>query len=179
MPKLYKYKDTSYNNIYSLQEALVKENTFISSQCKDEQLKELGIEVEEVPEDLAALKQRKLRLIGAWTANKIVGGFTSSASGEPVTYDSDKDTQLTMQGIALNVNTPTFAEKYPQGCPVRGYAEGTKEKAVFFLTPEQVLTWCADLSIHIGSCKQAGWEKQTEVAAAISAEELDKVKLEG
>lgn len=178
MPKLYKYKDTTYNNIYGLQEALAKENTFISSQCKEEQLKELGVEVEEVPEDLAVLKQRKLQLVEMWTANKITGGFTSSASGEPVTYDSDKDTQLTMQGIALNVNTPTFAEKYPQGCPVRGYAEGEKEKTVFFLTPEQVLTWCADLSIHIGSCKQAGWEKQAEVATATSAEELDNIKLE-
>ena len=128
------------------------------------------------------LKTQKLQAIDQWTAAKITGGFTSSASGEPVRYDSDKDTQLTMQGIALNVHTAQFAEKYPDGCPVRGYqiVEGVAiagEKSVFMLTAEQVLAWCADLSIHIGTCKQEGWAKQAAVQAAASAEELDAIEL--
>jgi hypothetical protein len=123
------------------------------------------------------LKKEKLQKVDAWTAAKITGGFTSSASGEPVRYDSDKDTQLTMQGIALNVHTAQFAEKYPGGCPVRGYADGASVKAVYMLTAEQVLAWCADLSIHIGTCKQEGWAKQAAVQAATSAEELDAIIL--
>ena len=124
------------------------------------------------------LKEQKKAEIDAWTASKITGGFVSSASGEPVTYDSDKDTQLTMQGIALNVNTELFAEKYPTGCPVRGYARGAEEKTIYMLSAEQVMNWCADLSMHIGTCKQAGWAKQAEVQAATTKEELDAIALD-
>lgn len=137
------------------------------------------------------LKEQKLELVDAWIANKIVGGFDSSASGEPVRYDSDKDTQLTMQGIALNVDTPLFAEKYPQGCPMRGYAYKKEvneygkavvypenKKQVFMLTSEQVMQWCADLSMHIGTCKQQGWAKQAEVNACNTKEQLEAVILE-
>lgn len=127
---------------------------------------------------LDELKADKLAEVDAWTASKITGGFVSSASGEAVTYDSDKDTQLTMQGIALNVNTELFAAKYPTGCPVRGYPVGSETKQIYMLTPAQVMQWQADLSIHIGTCKQNGWEKQAEVAAAQSKEELDAIILE-
>lgn len=126
---------------------------------------------------LDELKMKKLKEVDKWTADKIVGGFTSSATGNPVKYDSDTDTQLTMQGIALNVNTALFAEKYPNGCPVRGYAEGASEKSVFWLNPEQVMRWQADLSIHIGTCKQQGWAKQAEVNAAENALDLEKIIL--
>lgn len=127
---------------------------------------------------LDELKVDKLAEIDAWTAAKITGGFVSNASGEAVTYDSDKDTQLTMQGIALNVNTELFAEKYPTGCPVRGYAQGAEEKTIYMLSAEQVMNWCAGLSMHIGTCKQAGWAKQAEVQAATTKEELDAISLE-
>lgn len=127
---------------------------------------------------LEELKAQKLKLVDAWTADKITGGFISSCSGEPVRYDSDKDTQLTMQGIALNVGSEQFAQKYPTGCPVRGYVDGADTKTVLFLTAEQVLEWCADLSMHIGACKQAGWLKQADVNAATTKDELDSIDLE-
>ena len=102
---------------------------------------------------LPAAKQAKLAEISQWTAANITGGFISSASGEPVRYDSDVDTQLTMQGIALNVNSEQFAEKYSIGCPVRGYKGEEKEKTIQYLSASQVLQWMADLSMHIGDCK--------------------------
>ena len=126
---------------------------------------------------LAVAKQQKLAEISQWTAANIMGGFISSASGKPVRYDSDVDTQLTMQGIALNVGTPLFVEKYPDGCPVRGVAEGKDSKAVYLLNPQQVMQWMADLSMHIGSCKQAGWAKQAEVNACNTVAEVDAIKL--
>lgn len=126
---------------------------------------------------LAVSKQAKLAEISQWTADNITGGFISSASGEPVRYDSDVDTQLTMQGIALNVGTPLFVEKYPDGCPVRGVAEGKDSKAAYLLNPQQVMQWMADLSMHIGSCKQAGWAKQAEVNACKTVAEVDAIKL--
>ena len=129
-------------------------------------------------EPLEYVKQRKLSEFSRWTAANITGGFVSSASGEPVRYDSDKETQLTMQGIALNVSTPLFAAKYPNGCPVRGVAEGAESKSVYWLKPEQVMQWMADLSMHIGTCKQAGWAKQAEVEACKTTEEVASVTLE-
>ena len=129
-------------------------------------------------EPLEYAKQRKLSEVSRWTASNITGGFVSSASGESVRYDSDKETQLTMQGIALNVETPLFAKKYPDGCPVRGIAEGKNSKEVFWLKPSQVMQWMADLSMHIGTCKQAGWAKQAEVEACKTTEEVAAVTLE-
>lgn len=124
------------------------------------------------------LKAQKLELVDAWTADKITGGFISQCTGSPVRYDSDKDTQLTMQGIALNVSTERFANEYPLGCPVRGYKEGETEKTVQYLNAAQVYTWCADLSSHIGACKQQGWIKQAQVEAALSKEDLDAIILD-
>lgn len=126
---------------------------------------------------LAFQKKLKLKEIDEWTESKITGGFVSEASGEKVTYDSDLETQITMQGIALNASTPLFAEKYPNGCPVRGVAEGAEGKSVYWLTPEQVMQWLADLSLHIGTCKQAGWAKQAEVEACKTVFEVDSVTM--
>ena len=124
------------------------------------------------------LKAQKLELVDAWTADKITGGFISECTGNPVRYDSDRDTQLTMQGIALNVSTERFANEYPLGCPVRGYKEGETEKTIQYLNAAQVYTWCADLSSHIGACKQQGWIKQAQVEAALSKEDLDAIILD-
>lgn len=124
------------------------------------------------------LKAQKLELVNAWTADKITGGFISQCTGNPVRYDSDRDTQLTMQGIALNVSTERFANEYPLGCPVRGYKEGETEKTIQYINAAQVYTWCADLSSHIGACKQQGWIKQAQVEAALSKEDLDAIILD-
>lgn len=129
------------------------------------------------------LKEKKLLEVDAWTEKKIVSGFESTATGDSVFYDSDKDTQLTMQGIALNVKTDLFASKYPNGCPVRGYDKIEEEKwstskTIHMLSPDQVLLWCADLSVHIGNCKQLGWAKQAEVEACTTEEELSNISWE-
>ena len=124
------------------------------------------------------LKAIKLSEIDAWTESKITGGFISECTGEIVRYDSDKDTQLTIQGIALNVSTERFKNEYPDGCPVRGYKDGETVKTIQYLNASQVYTWCADLSSHVGACKQQGWSKQAEVAAALSKEDLDAIILD-
>lgn len=126
---------------------------------------------------LEELKAIKLSEVDVWTESKITGGFISECTGEIVRYDSDKDTQLTMQCIALNVSTERFKNEYPDGCPVRGYKDGETVKTIQYLNASQVYTWCADLSSHVGACKQQGWSKQAEVAAALSKEDLDAIIL--
>lgn len=124
------------------------------------------------------LKAIKLSEIDAWTESKITSGFISECTGEIVRYDSDKDTQLTIQGIALNVSTERFKNEYPDGCPVRGYKDGETVKTIQYLNTAQVYRWCADLSSYVGACKQRGWSKQAEVAAALSKEDLDAIILD-
>ena len=146
-------------------------------------MKELGIlpdgATTTAPEQtLNEQKAVKLATVNAWTAAKITGGFTSDATGEAVTYDSDKDTQLTMQGIAATAGTDLFAQKYPDGVAVRGYAQGSSTKQVYTLTASQVQAWCADLSKHINDCKQAGWAKQDAVQAAENKEDLALITLD-
>ena len=141
-------------------------------------LLEKKAEREYIVPTLAELKEEKIAEVDAWTADKITGGFISECTGEIVRYDSDKDTQITMQGIALNVSTERFKNEYPDGCPVRGYKEGETVKTIQYLNASQVYTWCADLSSHVGACKQQGWSKQAEVAAALSKEELDAIILD-
>ena len=113
---------------------------------------------------LDELKTTKLAEVDTWTASKITGGFISGG----VRYDSDMETQTTMQGIALNVSTERFTTDYPHGIPVRGYDEGATEKTIHYLTAEEVLMFCADLSEHIGRCKLDGWTMQQAVLEATS-----------
>lgn len=127
---------------------------------------------------LDELKTAKLKEVDSWTASKITNGFTSTCSGETAKYDSDLDTQITMQGIALNVNTERFSTDYPHGCPVRGYLEGETEKTVQYLNAKGVLKFCADLSEHIGKCKLDGWTMQNAVNEATTKEELDAIILD-
>ena len=112
---------------------------------------------------LEIAKTKKLDEIDAWTAAHITGGFTSDCTGVAVKYDNDKDTQITMQGIALNATN--IADEYPNGIPVHGYVGTDTLKSVQYLTGAQLLQWCADLSLHIGQCKQIGWDLQTAVNA--------------
>lgn len=123
---------------------------------------------------LENLKATKLAQIDTWTASKITGGFISNG----VRYDSDMDTQTTMQGIALNVNTERFTKDYPNGIPVRGYDEDSTEKTIHYLTAEEVLMFCADLSEHIGRCKLDGWTMQQAVLEATTKEELEAIILD-
>lgn len=127
---------------------------------------------------LDELKSVKIAEVNSWTEKKITGGFTSEATGSPVRFDSDEETQLTLQGIALNASVAPMSEEYSSGIPVRGYAEGSDEKQVFYLAAPELMRLLADLSIHIMTCKQAGWEKQEEVQAAQTREELDSIVLE-
>lgn len=126
------------------------------------------------------LKSAKLDQVNAWTAAKITGGFISSCTGSPVTYDSDKDTQLTVSSDlnTINLSPEKFAEKFPMGYPIRGYSAGSREKSIYYLTVPQLIQWNVDLSLHRGNCKQQGWIKQAEVNAATTKDELDSIDVE-
>lgn len=132
-----------------------------------------------LPETLAEAKARKLKEIETWTEGKITSGFYSEATGFRVFYDSDVPTQITMQGVAVNAGSETLNAAYPNGCPVRGVPDGEEVKKVFYLNQEQLLSWCADLSLHIGGCKKEGWALQDKVLACDSVDEVNAIAVGG
>lgn len=177
--KHYKLNGEIYNSLFLLKRAL--KNVSFPQNITDEMLIDLGVEVilvDIVEPTLKELKTEKLIELDTFIANKIVGGFISTATGEPVTYDSDVDTQITMQCIAINCQSERFSAEYPNGCPVRGYPEGNTAKEIFYLSANQILHWCGDLSIHIGACKQIGWGYQVQINNVATIEELNAITFE-
>lgn len=137
---------------------------------------------------LDELKKAKLAEVDAWTANKITGGFVSTCyNGENILYDTDVDTQITMQFAKNCCDSDRFAEELPDGLEVRGYEQvdvdedGTlvfsKDKTIYYFSPEQIKTWNENFALFLRECKKEGWMKQAEVNACTTKEELAKVDL--
>lgn len=126
---------------------------------------------------LAELKAAKEAEVNAWTAAKITGGFTSEATGEPILYDSDVDTQITVSRMRANCENQRFAELYPNGMECRGRREEGAEKEIFMLQPAEIIRLDEDLGIHIRECKIAGWTQQAKVKAAQTKEDLEAIIL--
>lgn len=125
---------------------------------------------------LEELKAEKRIELDALTGQKITGGFYMQVNDINVKFDSDIETQITMQGIAINANTDDFKIKYPDGAPVRGIPEGKTEKEILMLDGPTIIKFCANLSEHIGLCKQHGWELQQAVDLAENEEMLNNIK---
>ena len=127
------------------------------------------------PDTLEGWKNRRLDELNIYIGNLIVSGFTSSCTGVAVKYDSDEETQLTMGNISTSIITQEdkFNINYPQGCPVRGYVGDATVKSVLYLTKEQFYSWISDMNLHIGHCKELGWQKQAEINACTT---IDSVK---
>lgn len=147
-------------------------------------------EVVEIPApSLEELKTAKLTEVDAWTANKITGGFVSTCyNGENILYDTDQDTQITMTIAKSLCESERFAEELPNGMECRGYeqvgtdADGTmvfsKDKTIYYFSPEQVKGWIEDFGLHLRECKKQGWMKQAQVNACTTKEELEAIVLE-
>ena len=138
---------------------------------------------------LDKLKSAKLDEVDQWTANKITGGFVSTCyNGENILYDTDTETQLTMTKARANCEGERFAQAFPNGMGVRGYAQtGTDAdgtmvfaniKTVYNFLPEHIIAWDEDFSLHLAKCKYEGWIKQAQVKACATKEELEAVVLE-
>ena len=121
------------------------------------------------------MKAKKRIELDTLTGQKITGGFNMPIGDKTVKFDSDIETQITMQGIAVNAENEEFIKRYPEGVPIRGVAENKTEKEKFYLNGVGVLAFCVYLSEHIGLCKQRGWELQQAVDLAETVEELEEV----
>lgn len=132
----------------------------------------------EVPEPtLDEYREIKLEHIKKWTEDAIVGGFTMEQNGLNVTFDSDVDTQNTMTIMYNASQSPAFitTEPYNGKIPCRGFAEGSSSKVIFYLDKDDIQRFNDCLALHIGTCKQHGWELQTKLSEAITKEEMDEI----
>lgn len=135
---------------------------------------------------LDELKKAKLNEVDQWTASKITGGFVSTCyNGENILYDTDQDTQITMTIAKSLCESERFAEELPNGMECRGYEQlgtdedGTmvfsKDKTIYYFSPEQVKGWIEDFGLHLRGCKKQGWIKQAQVNACTTKEELKAI----
>lgn len=145
----------------------------------------------EAPKREETIEQQKNKLLAKVkniTASKITGGFVSTCyNGENILYDTDVDTQITMQFAKNCCDSDRFAEELPNGLEVRGYKQvgvdedGTlvfsKDKTIFYFNPEQIKTWNEDFALFLRECKKQGWMKQAEVEACTTKEELARIDL--
>lgn len=127
---------------------------------------------------LEELKTAKLQQIDTWTATAITAGFISSATGLAAKYDSDTTDQDNIKTMYLAAQSPDFPTHpvYQGKIPLRGIPSGQTEKMILQHTAVQMQKIVDDMALHIGTCKQKGWQLQDAVKAAKTAEELAAIK---
>lgn len=127
---------------------------------------------------LDELRDKKFEEIQKWTEEAIVGGFTMVQNDLEVIFDSDVDTQNTMAIMYNASQSPDFetTEPYNGLIPCRGRVKGSDEKIVFYLAKNDIQRFIDTLALHIGACKQHGWELQTMLNEAITKEDIDNIK---
>lgn len=123
------------------------------------------------------LKTIKLQQIDTWTATAITSGFTSAAAGITAVYDSTEADQQNIMLMLQAAQTPDFATHpiYKGQIPIRAVPEGQSSKFVLQHNTSQMQQVVIDMALHIGACKQKGWQLQQEVAEAETVEELDHI----
>ena len=135
----------------------------------------------EKPSYVPTLDEQKvvrLQQIDTWTAASITGGFVSLASDQAAKYDSDKDDQSNLMLMLQAAQSPDFATHpiYQGKIPLRAVPVGQTEKVVLQHDATQMRQVVDDMALHIGACKQKGWQLQAAVAAATTAEEVEAIK---
>jgi len=144
----------------------------------------MGMKLKRVTPKATALESVRAEVmdkIDTWTRTAIIGGFVSSASGSPHTYDSDdndQDNLKLMQAVAHSERFPTHPV-YQGRIPIRAVPAGQTEKTVLHLTTEQMDLLLEDLALHIGTCKLRAWDLQGLAKAATTVEQLNAIAWDG
>ena len=130
--------------------------------------------------DLESVRAGTMLKIDSWTKAAITGGFVSSANGALHTYDSDENDQKNITLMQTVSHSERFAASEYQGLiPIRAIPDGATEKTILYLTTNQMDLLVEDLALHIGKCKQHGWDLQRDASAASTVEALRAIAWEG
>ena len=127
---------------------------------------------------LNELKLAKLHEVDTWTATAITSGFMSAATGTVATYGSTKEDQQNIMLMLQAAQSADFVTHpiYQGHIPIRAVPKGQTDKVILQHDADQMQELVNDMALHIGACKQIGWQLQGGVAAAETAEELVEIK---
>lgn len=122
----------------------------------------------------------KLEQIDMWTKQAITGGFVSTAKGCEYVYDSATEDQDNFHTMYAASQSPDFETTAPYNgqIPIRAVPKGEREKIVLGHNKAEMQKLMDDMALHIGTCKQRGWELQAAVNGAKTQEELDAIRWE-
>lgn len=122
----------------------------------------------------------KLEQVDIWTRQAIIGGFVSTAKGSEYIYDSTDADQSTLRTMYIASQSPDFATTVPYNgqIPIRAVPKDGNEKVVLGHDKAEMQKLMDDMALHIGVCKQRGWELQAAANAATTQEELDAIHWE-
>lgn len=123
------------------------------------------------------LQKAKLAEIDEMTRQRITGGFTSAAKRTAHIYDSAEVDQLTFSAMYAASKSPDFETTAPYlgKIPIRAVPEGESEKIIVLHNAVEMQKVIDDLALHIGTCKQIGWQLQEQAKAAKNQSDLEKI----
>ncbi|WP_196595464.1 hypothetical protein [Pectinatus frisingensis] len=106
-------------------------------------------------------------------------GFTSSANGTAMIYDSDSFTQAEIQTTAaLAAASPAnFATQFPDGFPIRARATLTAGKSEIHLTALQVIQLDSDWIVRYKAIKSQVWSLQEQINSAATANAVQAITI--
>jgi hypothetical protein len=128
----------------------------------------------EVTVSLAQMQAIKIAAIDTAATAAYTGGFTSSANGMALYYDSD---QYTQQEIALAAalaaaDNTQFTTNFASGFPIRAKASSSaadSTKSEYYLTAAQTITLGSDWIVRYKAIKAQVWTLKASVYACTTA----------
>jgi len=113
-------------------------------------------------------------------AAEYIAGFSSSATGTALWYDSDTNTQSQVTAAALLAvaSSTQFATLYPSGITIRAKTSSTADdstKQQYAHTADQIITLSTNMQTIIAGVKAKLWAYQEKVYAATTAAEVETI----
>ena len=130
-----------------------------------------------VESTLEVLKADKLLFISNTARDAYTGGFTSSATGPTLLYDSQEDDQNNIKTLFLISLSSNFSTDplYMGYVTIRAREVAGGDKIKYLHSKKQIEVLVEDLAKHISTIKEKVWNLQDQVKAANTKESLDKV----
>jgi hypothetical protein len=133
---------------------------------------------------LAQAQANQLSIINAAAVAELTAGFSSSASGTAMWYDSDNESQLLYSNLYADAraglySTTTYMTGYAAGiAPIRAKASQSaadSTKAVQQLTQAEFLVLYDDWRTLYTTVKAKQWTLQSEIAAATTVSAVQAI----
>lgn len=130
-------------------------------------------------EQLASAKATALASIDSAASVAYISGFTSSANGTALIYDSDPYTQTEIQTAAAlaSANETEFTAQFAGGFPIRAKVSSTTAKEEIYLTAAQLITLCTDWITRYKAIKSQVWTLQAKINACTTAAEVSSISI--